>query len=56
MIHLHDEVIPEAQKAHNGEEVDQDDGQHCSQENGASITRHTLDDIEKGFLTVDQVK
>lgn len=56
MIHLHDEVIPETKKAHNGEEVDQDYSQDCSQENGASITCHTLDDIEKGFLTVDQVK
>lgn len=53
MVHLHDEVISEAKKTHNGKEVDQDDGQHRSQENGAPITCHTLDDIEKGFFTVD---
>lgn len=56
MIHLHDEVITETKKSHDGEEVDQDDCQHCSQENGASITCYTFNDIEKGFLTVDQVK
>lgn len=56
MIHFHDEVISKAKEAHNGEKVDQDDGQNCSQEYGASIACHTFDDIEKCFLTVDQIK
>lgn len=55
-VYFHDEVIPEEKKAHDGEEVDQDDGQDSSEENRAAVTCHTLDDVKESLLTVDQVK
>lgn len=55
-VHFHDEVIPEEEKAHDGEQVDQDDGQNSSEENRAAVTCHTLDDVKESLLTVDQIK
>lgn len=55
-VHLQDEVILQEQEAHNGEEVDKDERQECSQQDGAPVARHALDDIKQGLLTVDQVK
>lgn len=55
-VHFHDKVIPEEEKAHDGEQVDQDDGQDSSEENRAAVTCHTLDDIKERLLAVDQIK
>lgn len=55
-VHFHDEVIPQEEKAHDGEQVDQDDGQNSSEENRAAVTCHTLDDVKESLLTVDQIK
>lgn len=55
-VHFHDEVIPEKKKAHDGEQIDQDDGQDSSEENRATVTCHTLDNIKERLLTVDQIK
>lgn len=45
-IHLQDEVIFEEDVANNGEQVDQDESEHSSQHDRASVTRHTLDHIQ----------
>lgn len=56
MVHLQDEVILEKYVTHNGEQVDQNEGEHSGQHDGASITSHTLDHIQQGLLSVYQVK
>lgn len=45
-INFHDEVIFQEEEAHNGEEVDKDEGQEGCQQDGASIASHTFDDIK----------
>lgn len=55
-IHLKDEVVFEENVANNGEQVDQDESQHSSQHNGASISCHTLNYIQQGLFSVHQVK
>lgn len=55
-VHLEDEVILQEEEAHDGEEVDEDEGQQGCQQDGAPIPRHAFDDIKQGLLTVDQVK
>lgn len=55
-VHLEDEVILQEEEAHDGEEVDEDEGQQGSQQDGAPVPRHAFDDIKQGLLTVDQVK
>lgn len=55
-VHLQDEVILQEQEAHDGEEVDKDERQEGSQQDGAPVARHALDDIKQGLLAVDQVK
>lgn len=56
MVHLHDEVIPEAEKAHNGKEVDKDESQQRSEQDGAPVPCYAFDDVEERLLPVDQVK
>lgn len=55
-VDLKDEVILEEEEADDGEEVDQDEGQQGSQQDGAAIAGHTLDDVEQSLLTVDEVE
>lgn len=55
-VDLQDEVIFEEDVANDGEQVDQDESQHSSEHNGASVTRNTLDYIQQGLLPVYQVK
>lgn len=55
-VHLEDEVILQEEEAHDGEEVDEDEGQQGCQQDGAPVPRHAFDDIKQGLLTVDQVK
>jgi hypothetical protein len=55
-VHLENEVILQEEEAHNGEEVNKDEGQQGSQQDGTAIAGHTLDDIEQCLLTVDKVK
>lgn len=55
-VHLQDEVVLEKEEAHDGEEVDKDEGQQGSQQDGAAIAGHTLDDIKQRLLSVDEVK
>lgn len=45
-IHFHREVILQEEEADDGEQVDQDERQNCSQNNGAAIPCDTFDDIE----------
>lgn len=55
-IHLQDEVIFEEDVTNNGEQVDQDESQHCSEHDGASITCHTFDYIQQSLFPVYQVE
>lgn len=45
-VHLKDEVVLEEEEAHDGEEVDKDEGQQGSQQDGAAVAGHALDDVE----------
>lgn len=55
-VNLQDEVILEEEEADDGEEVDQDEGQQGSEQDGAAIAGHTLDDVEQSLFPVDEVK
>lgn len=55
-VHLHDEVLLQAQEAHDGEEVDEDERQKSRQQDGATVAGDALYHIEQGLLTVDQVE
>ena len=55
-LHLHEEVVPEEDEAQDGEEIDEDDGQHRRQQDGATVTRHRLDHVQQSLLAVDNVK
>lgn len=56
MIHLHSEVILEEEEADDWEEVDEEDGENSSQEDGAAIPCNTLDHVQESFLPGHQVK
>lgn len=45
-IYFQDEVIFQKEEAYNGEEVDEDESQKSRQQNGASVSCHTFDDIK----------
>lgn len=55
-VHLQDEVILEEEEAHDGEEVDEDEGQQGGQQDGAAIAGHALDDVEQSLLPVNEVE
>jgi len=55
-VDLHDEVMLQAQEAHDGEEVDEDEGEQRRQQDGAPVTRHALDHVEQRLLPVDEVE
>lgn len=55
-VNLKDEVILKEEEADDGEEVDEDEGQQSSQQDGAAIAGHALNDVEQCLLTVDEVK
>ena len=55
-VHLQDEVVLEEDIAHDGEEVDQDEGQHGRQHDGAPVARHALDHVQQRLLAVHQVE
>lgn len=55
-VHLHTEVILQEEEADDGEEINEKEGQNGSQNDGASVSRHTLDHIEQGLLSDHQVK
>lgn len=55
-VHLHDEVLLQAQEAHDGEEVDEDERQESRQQDGATVARDALYHIEQGLFPVDQIK
>lgn len=41
---------------HNGEEIDEDESQHGSENNGAAIAGDTFDDIQQGLFSVNQIE
>lgn len=55
-IHLQDEVVFKENVADDGEQVHQDESQHCCEYNGASITGHALYYIQQRLLSVYQVE
>lgn len=55
-IHLQDEVVFKENVADDGEQVDQDESQHCCEHDGASITGYTLYYIQQRLLSVYQVE
>lgn len=55
-VHLEDEVILEEEEAHDGEEVDKDEGQQGGQQDGAAVAGHALDDVEQRLLPVNEVE
>lgn len=55
-VHLHTEVILQEEEADDGEEINEKEGQNGGQNDGASVSRHTLDHIEQGLLPDHQVK
>lgn len=55
-VHLHDEVLLQAQEADNREEVDKDEREQRCQQDGATVPGDALYHVEQSLLTVDQVK
>lgn len=55
-VHIQDEVVLEENVADDGEEVDQDERQHSSQDNRAPVASHALDHVEQRLLSVDKVE
>lgn len=55
-VHLHAEVVLEEEEADDGEEVDEKDGQHSRENDGAAVPGHTLYHVEQGLLSDHQVK
>lgn len=52
-IHCQDEVIFEDDVSHDGEQVDKNERQYCSEDNGAAIACHALDHIQQGLFSID---
>lgn len=44
-FHLHDKVALEEHEADDGKQVDEDDSQNSSQDDGSAISGHRLDDV-----------
>lgn len=55
-VHLHDEVLFQAQEADDREEVDEDERKQRCQQDGATVPGDALYHVEQSLLTVDQVK
>lgn len=55
-VYIHQEVIFEEEEAHNGEKINQDNGQHSSEEDGASVLCHTPHHIQQSLLSAYQIK
>ena len=55
-VHLHAEVVLEEEEADDGEEVDEEDGQHSRQNDRAAVPRHALYHVEQRLLSDHQVE
>lgn len=55
-VHLHDEVLLQAQEADDGEEVDEDEREQRRQQDGATVPSDALYHVEQSLLAVDQVE
>ncbi len=55
-VHLHQEVVTEEHESHDGEEIDEDDGQDGCQQDGATVLGHGPDHVEQRLLTVHDVQ
>lgn len=55
-VHLHDEVLLQAQEADDREEVDEDEREQRRQQDGATVPGDALYHVEQRLLTVDQVE
>lgn len=55
-VNSQNEVIFEEDVAHNREEVDEDKGQHGSQNNRSSIASDAFYDIQQSLFPVNQIK
>lgn len=56
LVYFQDEVIFEEEVPHYGEQVDQDESENSSQDDGTPIASDTLDDVQQGLFSVHQVK
>lgn len=55
-VHSQDEIVFEEDVAHDGEEVDEDEGEHGRQHDGAAVARDALYDVQQGLFSVHQVE
>lgn len=55
-VDLHDEVLLQAEETNDGEKVDENESEQRRQQDGATVTSHTLYHVKQRLLSVDQVK
>lgn len=55
-VHGQNEIVFEEDVAHDGEEIDEDEGEHGGENDGAAVAGHALYYVEQGFLPVNQIK
>ena len=53
---FHDKVVFKEDESNDGEEVDEDDGQDCRQEDGTSVTCHRFHHVDQGLLSVNHIE
>ena len=53
---LHDEVVLEEDEPDDGEQVDEDDGQHGCQQDGPPVPGDRLHDVDERLFSVDDVE
>lgn len=55
-VNLHDEVIFQEEEPNDGEEINQDERQHCSEDNGTTVPGDTFYHIQQRLFSVHQIK
>ena len=55
-VDLHDEILLQAEEAHDGEQVDEDESEQRRQQDGATVTSDALYHVEQSLLPIDQVE
>jgi len=55
-IDFNHEVITEEYEADNWEEIDKNDSEDSSEQNGSAVLCHWSDDIQQSLLTIDYIK
>lgn len=55
-VNLHDEVIFQEEEANDGEEINQDECENCSEDNGTTIPSNTFYHIQQCLFSVYQIE